>query len=272
MPSFTADLGMPTLIELPDFSANAALCQRLGLQFVELNANLPLFQPDERGLAGVAKAAERYGVGCTIHLDENCNPFDFCRPVAEAYTQQALSAVRVARRWRFPILVMHLPRGVYFTLPGRRVYLFEQYEERFMESVQRFRERVEEAVGESGVQIALENTGGFPGYLRRAVDALLQSPAFGLCWDVGHDTGAGNADSDFIRARLARVIHFHLHDVRLRESQKWDHLPPGEGEVDWKGILPVVDSCRARCVLEVKTVAGLERAAAWAGRTDLQQS
>ncbi|GFH95222.1 hypothetical protein IMSAGC003_01763 [Lachnospiraceae bacterium] len=38
------DLGMPTLIELPEVEDCAALCAELGLQFVELNMNMPQFQ------------------------------------------------------------------------------------------------------------------------------------------------------------------------------------------------------------------------------------
>lgn len=34
------DMGMPTLIELPEIEDCAALCSKLGLQFVELNMNL----------------------------------------------------------------------------------------------------------------------------------------------------------------------------------------------------------------------------------------
>ena len=38
--------GIPTLIELKSTEACAALCRELGLDFVELNMNLPEYQPD----------------------------------------------------------------------------------------------------------------------------------------------------------------------------------------------------------------------------------
>ena len=38
------DWGMPTLLEAPDPESAAALCQELGLDFVELNMNLPEYQ------------------------------------------------------------------------------------------------------------------------------------------------------------------------------------------------------------------------------------
>lgn len=40
------DFGMPTLIENDTLEDNAKLCNELGLQFVELNMNLPQFQND----------------------------------------------------------------------------------------------------------------------------------------------------------------------------------------------------------------------------------
>ena len=38
------DLGMPTLTELPELEDCAALCRELGLQFLELNMDLPQYQ------------------------------------------------------------------------------------------------------------------------------------------------------------------------------------------------------------------------------------
>ena len=40
------DFGMPALIELPALEDCAKLCRELGLQFVELNMNLPQYQTD----------------------------------------------------------------------------------------------------------------------------------------------------------------------------------------------------------------------------------
>ena len=79
------DLGMPTLIELPEVEDCAALCAELGLQFVELNMNMPQFQTDSLEESRLAKLSEKYGIYYTIHLDENLNVSDFNPLVAEAY-------------------------------------------------------------------------------------------------------------------------------------------------------------------------------------------
>ena len=39
--------GMPSLIECAGIEENVRLCRTFGLDFIELNMNLPMFQPDE---------------------------------------------------------------------------------------------------------------------------------------------------------------------------------------------------------------------------------
>ena len=45
------DFGMPTLLELPDAEDCVRLCASLGLRFLELNMNLPQYQPDAVDIA-----------------------------------------------------------------------------------------------------------------------------------------------------------------------------------------------------------------------------
>ena len=39
--------GMPTLVELANLKENLLLCKELGFDFIEINMNLPSFQPDK---------------------------------------------------------------------------------------------------------------------------------------------------------------------------------------------------------------------------------
>lgn len=78
--------GMPTLIENRNLEENAELCSELGLDFLELNMNMPMYQVDKIGdIHGLMELARRYGIYYTIHLDENLNVCDFNEAVAEAY-------------------------------------------------------------------------------------------------------------------------------------------------------------------------------------------
>ena len=77
--------GMPTLIETSTLEECAKLCVELGLDFIELNMNMPQCQLDKIDVDYFRSIADKYGIYYTIHLDENLNVCDFNSYVAEAY-------------------------------------------------------------------------------------------------------------------------------------------------------------------------------------------
>lgn len=253
------DLGMPTLIELPGPEDCAGLCRELGLQFIELNMNLPQYQTDRIDIERLERIKEEYGIYFTIHLDENLNPSDFNRYVAQAYRQTAADAIQLAKRLEVPVLNMHLSPGIHFKLPGKKVDLFSAYQGEYQESMRRFRDACEAAIGGSDMKICVENTDGYRDFQLRALDILLGSPDFALTFDIGHNHGAGGGDEAWILRHRERLIHFHLHDAK----GAWCHLPFGEGELDVLRYLHLAESQNGRAVLEVKTAAGLRQSVEW---------
>ncbi len=245
------DFGMPTLIDHAALAHSVALCRDLGLQFVEINMNLPMYQSE-----GLPK--QRVGtVYFTLHLDEALNPFDFNPQVAEAYRTTALSAVHAARAADMPVVNMHFPTGVYFTLPDQKVYLFDRYWDAVKGGIAQFRDEMEKAAG-GDVSICVENAsfGGF-GHLTDALDLLLMSPAFSLTYDCGHDYSGGMRARPYYIAHASRVGHLHLHDA----TQSACHLPLGTGEIDVPAILQMAQGKRA--VLETKDEPGLRASVKW---------
>lgn len=253
------DFGMPTLIELRSPEDCGALCRELGLQFVELNMNLPQYQPDRIDPERLRKIGAEYGIYFTIHLDENLNPADFNPYIAQAYRQTAEDAIALAGKLGTPVLNMHLSPGIHFKLPGGKVDLFSVYRKEYLESMRRFRDRCEAAIGTADIKICIENTGGYRDFQLLALDLLLESPVFALTFDIGHNHGAGGGDEAEILRRRERLIHFHLHDAK----GAWCHLPFGEGELDLSKYLRLAEGQNARAVLEVKTAEGLRQSVRW---------
>lgn len=253
------DLGMPTLIELPEPEDCARLCRELGLQFIELNMNLPQYQTDRIDPDRLRNIGKEYGIYFTIHLDENLNPADFNPYVAQAYRQTAEDAIALAAELGMPVLNMHLSSGIHFKLPGRKVDLFSVYQQEYLESLRCFRDRCEAAAGPAGIRVCVENTDGYRDFHLLALDLLLESPVFGLTYDIGHNYEAGGGDEAEILRRRERLLHFHLHDAK----GAWCHLPFGEGELDLPQYLHLAESQTGRAVLEVKTVAGLVQSVRW---------
>ena len=265
--------GMPTLIENRTLEDNAALCGSLSLRFIELNMNFPEYQTDSlENTDRLIRTAEAYGLYYTIHLDENLNIADFNRLVTDAYLETVRRSIETAKkllclRDRYgdasqPLtLNMHMHHGIFITLPDRKVQMYDRDNDIYMEAFARFRSLCEEWIGESDIRIAVENTDGFRGYEQKAIEFLLESPKFGLTWDIGHSKAGREKDVPFILARRDRLIHFHIHDGT--EIPPRNHLALGDGEIDLKDRLALAVQRNARCVLETKTIEALKRSVGW---------
>lgn len=264
--------GMPTLIENRTLAENIALCQRLGLRFIELNMNFPEYQLDQLERGEVLDAADAAGIYYTIHLDENLNVADFNPLVSAAYLETVRRTIEAAKkllclrdRYGDPsqplVLNMHMNHGIYITLPDRKVQMYERDFGTYMKSFATFRSRCEDWIGGADIIVTIENTDTFRNYEQKAVEYLLQSPRFSLTWDIGHSKATGERDVPFFMSHQSKLVHFHIHDGT--EVPPRNHLALGDGEIDLRERLRFAESRNGRCVLETKTIAALERSVAW---------
>ena len=247
------DFGMPFLLENNTLEECAALCRRLRLSFVEINANFPACQELQADV--LCELAGRYGVYFTLHIEEECDPFTFNRRVRSAWLETIREAIRLAKAVGMPIINMHLPKGVYITLPDKRTYLYQKYAEEYKAAILAFRQMVEEEIGDSGIRLCVENISGFAPHELAALEMLLESPVFGLTLDIGHSHGVGDMDIPFYEAHSDRLMHMHGHDALGRKN----HLALGDGEIDLKGRFDWARRSGVRVVLETKTIAALEK-------------
>jgi sugar phosphate isomerase/epimerase len=94
---------------------------------------------------------------------------------------------------------------------------------------------VHERCGPLRVRIAVESPlphliGGDPAEFSAILERL--DPAVGVCLDTGH-TWLGGHWRRFVQVAGPRLIHVHIHD---NHGYGDDHLPPGDGVVDWTVI------------------------------------
>lgn len=253
-------LGMPALLEHDTLEETAALCRELGLEFIELNLNLPGYQPGRADAARIRRVGEEYGVAYSLHLDENLNLYEFNPMVARAWRETLLSGIALAKDIGAKVLNMHFNRGVVFTLPEKKVYVFEKYLPEYLEGLRQIRDLCEREIGASGIRICIENTAGWLPWQVAALDVLLESPVFALTLDVGHDHCTGGGDLDVILNRADRLCHMHLHDA-ARPGR--DHLPLGTGELDIAARLELARKQDCSVVIEVKTAAALRESVRW---------
>lgn len=253
------ELGMPTLIETETIEECAALCEELDLDFVELNMNFPQYQLEEIDPAYFQEVAKKHGIFYTIHLDENFNVSDFNPYITAAYLRTAKETIELAKKLSAPVINMHLARGIYLTLPGKRVFLFAEYRERYLKSILEFRKLCEDAVGDSDLMICVENCDEFLDFQKEALELLLASPVFGLTFDIGHDHCCGHLNEPYLLENRQRLHHIHFHDA----CGKKNHLALGSGEIDLEKYLVLAEKQCCRVVLETKTIQALKSSVSW---------
>lgn len=101
-------------------------------------------------------------------------------------------------------------------------------------------------------------------YIRKGLGLLLESSAFALTFDIGHNAAANYTDEPLIMEYEDRLYHMHIHDVNGRNN----HLILGDGKVDILKYLALAKVHDCRAVLEVKTANGLRQSKAWLKEKD----
>ena len=107
--------------------------------------------------------------------------------------------------------------------------------------------------------MCIENCNGWPDFQKEALDILLQSPVFGLTFDIGHNHGCGNLDEAYIIKNRGHLCHMHMHDALGKKN----HLALGAGELDLDRYLSLAEDQKCRVVLETKTIEGLKQSVNW---------
>ncbi len=248
------DFGMPTLLERSTLEENAQLCKQLGLQFVEINMNLPQYQAACLQAGEINRLRDAYGIYFTLHLDENFYFSDFNERVSKAHLDTLADAIQLSKACDIPLINLHMWEGVYFTLPDRKEYLFDIYKAHYHARLMQLRD-----LSDASVLMAIENTGALKPFVAEGIELLLQSPHFCLTYDIGHDYCAGGGHEAFIAAHEGRWRHMHLHDALGKQN----HMQLGTGELDLARYINWADACGCRVVVEVKTQKALRSSITW---------
>jgi len=126
-----------------------------------------------------------------------------------------------------------------------------------------FRDICTVAIGEEIIKICVENCGDYArvssSFVKKGLNLLLESPIFGLTFDIGHNAAADYSDEHIIMEEADRLMHFHIHDAKGRSN----HLTLGDGDVDLLKYIKLANDNNCRVVLETKTVDALRRSMAW---------
>ena len=241
--------GIPALIGYQELRPNLDLCKDLGLDFVELNMNLPYSFPENISTRDV-RAAMKDGMRFSVHLHDELDLGSLQPSVRQGHIQRCEEALRWGSRHGVFLINLHLNPGVYFTLPDRKVWVYERYLEEHIESLNDSFGRLSSLAESLGIRICVENTGHFTlPFMRKAAESVIDLPSVGLCWDIGHDGRSGLKEESFMLSHIDRVWHMHFHDWDGRS----DHQIPFTGQLECDRYLRLAKEREMSVLVEVKT-------------------
>jgi len=247
-------LGIPVVIEMPDFQSTVDLALSLEVDFIELNMNMPEFCPESLPARTIRECRERTGLDFTIHMPDDTDLASFHHPIREGHVARFGETARWAAEAGAKLINLHLSPGIYFTLPDKKVWIYGNYYDKFIGNLREAYGKVIRYAKNFNVKVCTENVTNFNiPFVARAVDDLCLMDDFYLTWDVGHDARAGYKEGEVLMRHAERVRHMHLHDYNGIS----DHQVPGTGEIDIAARLRFAEERGISVLVETKTVRSL---------------
>lgn len=245
--------GMPTLLEFKDLEENAKFCHEHQLEFIEINMNMPEFQVEAMDAEYLKALMDKYGIYFTFHMADNMDVVNFQEEVRDVNVKLVLKTLDFAESINSPIVNMHMQKGVYFTMPTEKIFIYQKYMDRYLSYVNEFKQKVVQHLYGKKVHLAVENTGDFDReFIRSGTKTLISQPGIDMTYDIGHDHSFGN-DREFIIDHLDKIRHMHIHDAVGEDH----HLALGSGEIKLERYIGFAKNYDIRCVIEAKTITAL---------------
>lgn len=132
--------------------------------------------------------------------------------------------------------------------PGFRTPLYRE-PDKVREETRKSLKLLEKSALDSGITLALENmplTSITVGHRPVEMEEMTEGLEIKWCFDVGHANTTDTID-DFLD-HVGRFANIHIHD---NMGEKDQHLPLGDGNIDWRKVFDSLSSYNGNFVLEM---------------------
>ncbi len=245
--------GMPTLIELISIEGNVKLCKNLGLQFVEINMNMPYCFPEYNEIEKLKKLKKKYNVSFTMHFPEEIDFGTFYKETQDANISLFKRYIEYGAQFGVEKVNIHLLPGTYVSLPDRKIYLYEKYFNKYLENLRKSLSKIIKIAAIYKIKVYIENA-EVPKFLEKIFLNLKSTPGLYFTYDIGHDA-VGNYNVEKLYYTLGdKVKHMHLHDYNNFKC----HQILFNGKLNLYEKLNFAKKNEMSIVVEVKTIKALE--------------
>ncbi len=243
-------LGMPALVECKSLNQLIELCMKLGLDFIELNMNLPYNFIQNLNPNQLKKITKESGIKFTMHMPDEADLGSFYESVRTGYVELFSDTIYWAKEAGIKLLNMHIIEGAKMTLPDKKIYIYENYSEEFKDNFIKSIKALSIKAQKSNVILAIENSSNFgKKFIQDTLDEALTYPKIKLTWDTGHDAVSNFKDKLYLMDNREHIAHMHLHDVKGSN----DHQVLFTGSLNIDGLLTFAKSMNNMILIEVKT-------------------
>jgi sugar phosphate isomerase/epimerase len=238
-------IGMPQLYEYDTIEDNLILCQKLGLDFIELNLNFGYCRKEmEEGT--VAALLKKYNVEATLHFYDEADMGSY-QEVVDAYLIH-LERYATLGEGYIKQINMHLIPGPVVTISGVKNYIYEKEYDEYIERLVTNFKKAETICAKHNIKMVIENTDNIPSYTTKTYHDLLKNN-FKFCYDIGHDHLSNDIVWNLLKEIDLPFNEFHIHDACDRKKC---HLALGDGILDVAKFKRLAEKNNAYVVLEVK--------------------
>lgn len=220
--------GMPTLVTFNNIEENVKFAKKYNLDFIELNMDLPYCLNIENG------SLKKYDIEFTMHISEKINISELNNNLRISYLDEAIRQINLGIKNNIKKFNLHIDSGVYFTLPDKKFFLNEKFEDIYINNLNESCKVLNDFAKKNNININFENT-KIHKFTHKAIEIINRYDYLGYTLDIGHNEKNGDkAYPKFLSSN--KIRHIHLHDY----DGKTDHLTIGQGIIDlekYRGVL-----------------------------------
>lgn len=235
--------GMPAMIEYTSIEGNIKLAKKLNLSFIELNLDLPYCVLNNK----LKNLAKKYNIEFTIHLSEKLDIGELDNDIREAYLKKIETIIKNGTKLNIKKYNLHLDPGIHFSLPDKKIFIYEKYLNEYKESLKKSCFFLNEIAKKFDVEIMFENL-KLPDYLKEGFNIISTFDNLFFTLDMGHDLKNDSKAEEFFMNYKNKIKHIHMHDF----DGKNDHIALGTGIMNIKEKVSLIRRLNVYTVIEVK--------------------
>jgi len=248
-------MGYQATFNVPDIFAAIDFADQNGFKAVEINLSIPVFYPGrykKKERERIARYSKDKGVTLLMHAPEEASIFSFQDEVRKNSIKILKKVIDFGYDIGAKTITFHLGFDVLVSSNGKILGIRElfphQYKKNLAESLS-----ILLSYSKGKIDLSLENVGSFgEPETKEIIKNFLENENLFLTWDLGHNNlkyKPHQKQDEFFMKYSNKIKCCHLHD---NHGNRDEHLPIGEGEIDFNYYLPILVNLDAYLIFEVR--------------------